>query len=29
VLRGTGVTDFEKYSVKPGAPLLKDLFLDG
>ena len=29
VLRGTGVTDFEKYSVKPGEPLLKDLFLDG
>ena len=29
VLRGTGITDFEKYSVKPGAPLMKDLFLDG
>ncbi|MBT8047761.1 MAG: NAD(P)-dependent oxidoreductase [Xanthomonadales bacterium] len=29
VLRGTGVTDFEKYAVKPGEPLLKDLFLDG
>jgi len=29
VLRGTGVTDFEKYSVKPGTPLMKDLFLDG
>jgi len=29
VLRGTGVTDFEEYAVKPGEPLLKDLFLDG
>ena len=29
VLRGTGVSDFEKYSVKPGEALLKDLFLDG
>jgi len=29
VLRATGVTDFEKYSVKPGEPLMKDLFLDG
>jgi len=29
VLRGTGVTDFSKYSVKPGEPLMKDLFLDG
>jgi len=29
VLRGTGVKDFEKYSVKPGEALLKDLFLDG
>lgn len=29
VLRGTGVTDFEKYAVKAGEPLLKDLFLDG
>ncbi|MCJ7816093.1 MAG: NAD(P)-dependent oxidoreductase [Xanthomonadales bacterium] len=29
VLRGTGVSDFTKYSVKPGEPLMKDLFLDG
>jgi len=29
VLRSTGLTDFEKYSVKPGAALMKDLFLDG
>lgn len=29
VLRGTGITDFSSYSVKPGAPLMKDLFLDG
>lgn len=29
VLRGTGVTDFAKYAVKPGEPLMKDLFLDG
>ncbi len=29
VLRGTGVEDFEHYSVKPGAALMKDLFLDG
>jgi len=29
VLRGTGVTDFSKYAVKPGEPLMKDLFLDG
>ncbi len=29
VLRGTGVKDFSKYSVKPGEPLMKDLFLDG
>jgi citronellol/citronellal dehydrogenase len=29
VLRATGVTDFEKYSVKPGQALMKDLFLDG
>jgi citronellol/citronellal dehydrogenase len=29
VLRGTGVKDFGGYSVKPGEPLLKDLFLDG
>ncbi|MES1210763.1 MAG: short chain dehydrogenase, partial [Acidobacteriota bacterium] len=27
VLREAGVTDFEKYAVKPGAPLLPDLFL--
>jgi citronellol/citronellal dehydrogenase len=29
VLRATGVTDFEKYAVKPGEALMKDLFLDG
>jgi len=28
VLRGTGISDFTKYSVKPGKPLMKDLFLD-
>ena len=28
VLRATGVNDFEKYAVKPGEPLMKDLFLD-
>lgn len=28
VLRATGVRNFEKYSVKPGEPLMKDLFLD-
>ncbi|MCC7217434.1 MAG: NAD(P)-dependent oxidoreductase [Burkholderiales bacterium] len=27
VLRGEGVTDFDRYAVKPGAPLLPDLFL--
>lgn len=29
VLRSTGFKDFEKYSVKPGEALMKDLFLDG
>jgi citronellol/citronellal dehydrogenase len=29
VLRSIGMKDFSKYSVKPGAALLKDLFLDG
>ena len=29
VLRVTGVKDFTEYSVKPGAALMKDLFLDG
>lgn len=29
VLRSTGVSDFDHYAVKPGEPLLKDLFLDG
>ena len=29
VLIEEGVTDFEAYAVKPGAPLMKDLFLDG
>ncbi|NND45861.1 MAG: NAD(P)-dependent oxidoreductase [Xanthomonadales bacterium] len=28
VLRAEGVRDFDRYSVQPGAPLLKDLFLD-
>ena len=28
VLHAEGVTDFEQYAVAPGAPLLKDLFLD-
>jgi citronellol/citronellal dehydrogenase len=29
VLRATGVSDFEKYSIKQGEALMKDLFLDG
>ncbi|MEW9625571.1 SDR family oxidoreductase [Rhodanobacter geophilus] len=28
VLRETGVRDFDRYAVQPGAPLLPDLFLD-
>jgi citronellol/citronellal dehydrogenase len=28
VLRAEGVKDFDRYSIKPGAPLMKDLFLD-
>jgi citronellol/citronellal dehydrogenase len=28
VLRAEGVTDLERYAVKPGEPLMKDLFLD-
>ena len=28
VLRGAGVTDFEKYAVKRGEPLMRDLFVD-
>jgi citronellol/citronellal dehydrogenase len=28
VLRATGVRDFDRYAVKPGAPLMRDLFLD-
>jgi citronellol/citronellal dehydrogenase len=28
ILRENGVTDFDHYAVKPGAPLLPDLFLD-
>ena len=28
VLREEGVSDFERYAVQPGAPLLPDLFLD-
>jgi citronellol/citronellal dehydrogenase len=28
VLRANGVRDFEPYAVKPGEPLMKDLFLD-
>ena len=27
VLRAAGVTDFDRYAVKPGTPLLPDLFL--
>jgi citronellol/citronellal dehydrogenase len=27
VLRAIGVTDFERYAVEPGQPLLPDLFL--
>jgi citronellol/citronellal dehydrogenase len=29
VLRATGETDFSRYAVQPGEPLMKDLFLDG
>jgi citronellol/citronellal dehydrogenase len=28
VLRAEGVTDFTRYAVKPGEPLMRDLFLD-
>jgi citronellol/citronellal dehydrogenase len=28
VLRATGMRNFERYAVKPGAPLMRDLFLD-
>jgi citronellol/citronellal dehydrogenase len=28
VLRATGTRDFDRYAVKPGAPLMRDLFLD-
>jgi citronellol/citronellal dehydrogenase len=28
VLRSEGVTDFERYAVKPGEPLMRDLFVD-
>jgi citronellol/citronellal dehydrogenase len=28
VLTESGVTDFSKYAVKPGKPLMTDLFLD-
>jgi hypothetical protein len=28
VLRAEGVTDFEKYAVRTGEPLMRDLFLD-
>jgi citronellol/citronellal dehydrogenase len=28
VLRQEGVKDFERYAIQPGAPLMKDLFLD-
>jgi citronellol/citronellal dehydrogenase len=28
VLRATGERNFDQYAVKPGAPLLRDLFLD-
>ena len=29
VLRATGVSDFDRYAVQAGEPLMKDLFLDG
>jgi len=28
VLRATGERSFDQYAVRPGAPLLRDLFLD-
>jgi len=28
VLRATGLRNFDRYAVKPGAPLMRDLFLD-
>jgi citronellol/citronellal dehydrogenase len=28
VLRAVGTRNFDRYAVKPGAPLLRDLFLD-
>jgi citronellol/citronellal dehydrogenase len=28
VLRAVGTRNFDKYAVKPGAPLMRDLFLD-
>ena len=28
VIRDTGVTDFDKYAVKPGSKLFEDLYLD-
>ena len=28
VLREAGCTDFDRYAVEPGQPLLPDLFLD-
>ena len=28
VLRATGVRDFDRYAIKPGTPLMRDLFLD-
>ena len=28
VLAASGITDFSRYAVKPGSPLLPDLFLD-
>ncbi len=28
VLRATGINNFDHYAVKPGAPLMKDLYLD-
>jgi citronellol/citronellal dehydrogenase len=27
VLRTTGLRNFDRYAVKPGAPLMRDLFL--
>jgi citronellol/citronellal dehydrogenase len=28
VLRAEGVADFDRYAVRPGTPLFKDLYID-